>query len=148
MSAERPATEAETRPPRWAFLACAVLVGVAVLQIATALSTDLTAWKGGGFGMFATAETGGNRQIRAYAVFDAREQRLALPQGRLRRALLNYPTEERLGAYANALAARHEKRLPGLRAIRVEMWRAAFDPETRVYRIEPWHEYLLELSPE
>jgi hypothetical protein len=149
MPSDRQAVDAGERPPLWAFLPCAVLVGVGLLQIVTALRTDLTPWKGGGFGMFATSDTGANRQVRAYAVFDDGERRLSLPRGRdpLRRVMLNHPTEQRVGAYASALAGRLERRRPDLRAVRVELWRASFDPKTGVYRSEPWHEYRLDLQP-
>jgi hypothetical protein len=149
MPSDRQAAGTGERPPLWAFLPCAVLVAVAVLQVVTALRTDLTAWKGGGFGMFATNDTGANRQVRAYAVFDDGERRLVLPRGRdpLRRVMLNYPTERRVGAYAGVLAARLERRRSDLRAVRVELWRASFDPATGVYRSELWHEYRLDLQP-
>jgi hypothetical protein len=98
--------------------------------------------------MFSTSDTGGNRQVRAYALTDDGERRLSLPQrDPLRRVMLNHPTEQRVGAYANALAARLERRRSDLRAIRIELWRASYDPATRVYRSEPWHEYVLELRP-
>ncbi|HUP25817.1 MAG TPA: hypothetical protein VNB06_23110 [Thermoanaerobaculia bacterium] len=147
MKSDPPLVDSSERPPRWAFLACGVLVGVAVLQIVIAFTTELTPWKGGGFGMFATSDTGGNRQVRAYEVFDDGERRLSLPRrDPLRRVMLNHPTEQRIGAYANALAARLERRRSGLQAVRVELWRASFDPATGSYRSEPWHEYLLELQ--
>ena len=137
----------EARPPLWAFLPCAVLVAVAVVQIATALTKDLTPWKGGGFGMFSTADTGMHRQVRAYAVFDDGERLLSLRGRDLRkRAMLNYPTEERVGAYANWVAVQMERRRPPPRAIRLELWRSAFHPEPPSYRGELWHEYLLELQ--
>lgn len=41
----------------------ALLAAVALLQIALVYTSDLTAWKGGGFGMFATLDYGTNRRF-------------------------------------------------------------------------------------
>lgn len=43
----------------------ALLAAVALLQIALVYTADLTAWKGGGFGMFSTLDYGTNRRFYA-----------------------------------------------------------------------------------
>ena len=47
-----------------------LLLVVALTQIVRAYSLDQSPWKGGGFGMFATVDSPGNREIRAYLVSD------------------------------------------------------------------------------
>lgn len=54
-----------------ALLVPAVLAIVAVHQITTAQTEDLTPWKGGGFGMFATADHPDTRALRTYLVTDS-----------------------------------------------------------------------------
>ena len=44
-------------------LAPALLVAVASTQIALSRTFDLTAWKGGGFGMFSTLDHAGYRVV-------------------------------------------------------------------------------------
>lgn len=50
-----------------------VLVLVAVYQIGTALLAEQTPWKGGGFGMFATADHVDTRALRVQFVVEGRE---------------------------------------------------------------------------
>lgn len=55
------------RMPRLlAFLPIATLCAIAALQIYRVHAEDLTPWKGGGFGMFATTESHATRFVRAY----------------------------------------------------------------------------------
>lgn len=48
----------------------AVLIGIALNQIVLAKTQDLTSWKGGGFGMFASVDSPSTRIIRGYFVID------------------------------------------------------------------------------
>jgi hypothetical protein len=52
---------------RW-LVAPTLLVAIALQQIVLVHTTHLTPWKGGGFGMFSTDQTGGNRVVRVYLV--------------------------------------------------------------------------------
>ncbi|MDG2390966.1 MAG: hypothetical protein P8M30_16790, partial [Planctomycetaceae bacterium] len=45
-----------------------LLVVVALTQIVRAYTVDQSPWKGGGFGMFASVDSPGNRERRAYLV--------------------------------------------------------------------------------
>ena len=45
-----------------------LLVIVALTQIVRAYTIDQSPWKGGGFGMFASVDSPGNRELRAYLV--------------------------------------------------------------------------------
>lgn len=60
-------------------LAPALLVVVATQQIALASWLCLNPWKGGGFGMFATNDRGGLRDVRAFALTLQAEEPLRIP---------------------------------------------------------------------
>ena len=109
----------------------AVLVALACAQIALAFGADLSPWKGGGFGMFATNDHGGFRHVRVYAVRADGEERLELPaeveRAELRAAWL--PSDGMLRRLADALA--RAGAAPDARALRVEVWRAEFDAGLR-----------------
>lgn len=45
-----------------------LLLVVAIVQVVRANTIDQSPWKGGGFGMFASVDSPGNREIRAYLV--------------------------------------------------------------------------------
>ena len=53
-----------------AALVPAVLLFVALHQVVLATTADLTPWKGGGFGMFATADRLDTRVVRSYLAVD------------------------------------------------------------------------------
>ena len=53
---------------RWLwFLPSALLILVAVNQVWLAYSEDLSPWKGGGFGMFASTDTSGARHLHPWS---------------------------------------------------------------------------------
>ena len=93
-----------------------VLVIVASWQVATALTDDLTPWKGGGFGMFATADHLDTRVLRSYlasagAVTPVEHEatiEMALQHGEQGRfsSLRAHPTSRHATAWANLLADR------------------------------------------
>jgi hypothetical protein len=103
----------------------ALLVGLAVAQVALAFGAGLSPWKGGGFGMFATNDHGAFRSVRVYAIRAGEESRLDVPP-ELRRAelrLRELPTGGALRGFAAAMAAAAD----GAPAVRVEVWLTEFD---------------------
>jgi hypothetical protein len=58
------------RPSRAAYVVPAVLVVVALTQAVLTQTLDLTPWKGGGMGMFASVDRGDHRAVRAFLVTD------------------------------------------------------------------------------
>jgi hypothetical protein len=104
-----------------ALLACA--------QIGLAFGADLSPWKGGGFGMFATNDHGSFRSVRVFAVGPGSEQRMAVPSDRLQDLfrVRELPNDSALRAFAGSLAGA----APDAAAIRVEVWRARFDADLR-----------------
>jgi hypothetical protein len=111
--------------PRIAWLAPALLVALAHAQIALAHTLQLSPWKGGGFGMFSTTDHFGFRSVRVIAEEAGVEWPVATPPelDRLRRRARELPTRATL----RGLAARAAPAAEGATAIRVEVWRIAFD---------------------
>lgn len=88
---------------------------------------ELNPWLGGGFGMFSTADA---RELRAWRVSAAGEERVAIP-AELADAAARceaLPTESRLRALASAFAAAPEH---AGSALRVEVWRTRFGADMR-----------------
>jgi len=104
-----------------------LLLLLALAQIGGFAAFDLSPWKGGGFGMFATTDHGGFRSVRVIEQTAAGERRVPVPDEleRLQRHVREVPREANLRRLAAALRARE----PGLGALRVEVWRAEFDPD-------------------
>jgi hypothetical protein len=111
-----------------------LLVSVALLQIALAHTAGLSAWKGGGFGMFSTTDRAEGRYLRVFVRAPGRHEELRLaPELRdpaTRAAVL--PTPARLERFARDVG-RHERRAGRpASTVRVEVWRAEFDAETLI----------------
>jgi hypothetical protein len=107
----------------------ALLVALALAQIGLSYGAQLSPWKGGGFGMFATNDHGAFRSVRVYALGAAGEVRVEVPP-ELRRAELRVrelPSEGGLRALAEALASE----APGASALRAEVWRVELDRTLR-----------------
>lgn len=86
------------------WLAPGLLVFVACIQLALVRAHDLTAWKGGGFGMFSTTDAPPARALRLVVLTDEGEAVVAFPNLRVRKErVLNMPNEallEELAAQA------------------------------------------------
>lgn len=75
------------------FLAPGLLVLVACVQMALVRTHDLTAWKGGGFGMFSTFDAPTSRALRLVLLTEEGEAVVAFPNLRVRKErLLNMPS--------------------------------------------------------
>jgi hypothetical protein len=117
-------------PVRWLrYLAPALLVAVAGLQLWAVRATDLSPWLGGGFGMFSTTDSWGRRHLHAWAVSPGVRRELAVPPagGPLARAALAQPTAARLRRLAAFLSAGVDA---DVEAVEVQVWAPRFDPET------------------
>ncbi len=107
-----------------AWLAPALLLALALAQLALAFGAQLSPWKGGGFGMFATNDHGAFRMVRAFSLAGGGEARVPIPDelDRVRRHARELPREANLLALARALRERD----PALGRLRVEVWRTEF----------------------
>lgn len=120
-----------------------LLVAVAALQIHLAHAHRLSPWKGGGFGMFATVDVAGLRYIRAYLLTQEGEVPIRVRRdgarirgpARLASIAATMPTAARLDALADALLRDRQYADPesiDFSAVRVEVWRIAFDARERL----------------
>jgi hypothetical protein len=89
-----------------AVVAPALLCAVALIQIVVARTTRLTAWKGGGFGMFSTVDSPSARFIRIELTTDHGAVRVSVPSELQRDAarLREAPNEAGLHAFAASVA--------------------------------------------
>jgi hypothetical protein len=107
----------DRRSALWAAVAPLVLVAVAGRHVQLRASSDLTAWKGGGFGMFSTVDSPGTRLVRVEVTSEWGRLSVAMPAdlkdlaGEVRAA----PSPARMSALAQALAGELwvAPRLPG-----------------------------------
>jgi len=122
------------RAERRALVAPALLLALALAQIAGWLGFGLSPWKGGGFGMFATNDHGGFRSVRVLELRGAMERPVVLPAelDRIRRHARELPREANLRRLADAVRAR----APSLGPLRVEVWRTEFDPDDLAPHLE------------
>lgn len=103
-----------------------LLLALCLLQLVLVREAGLSPWKGGGFGMFSTLDNSNFRTVRVIAVEGGRDVPVTLPPGteRLRRAIRILP----LHRWLAELAADALRAAPDAQAVRIEVWRIAFDP--------------------
>ena len=117
---------------RLRLLPCAILIGVALHQIVLSQATGLSAWSGGGFGMFSTTDAGGARHLHAFLIRPGVVREVQPPrslEGLVRRSLA-HPTDARLRALARELARVPTPDHGPATGVRVQVWTPRFDPET------------------
>ena len=120
-------------------LPVAVLVAVALHQLGATAYGDLTPWLGGGFGMFATLDTPGNRVLSAHVLEPDFRREIVIPQslsdaaGRARA----FPTRRRLTDLAGRLAADPRYNRDTVEAVVLTVWRIRPEPEpVRTVRVD------------
>jgi hypothetical protein len=109
-----------------------LLTIVAIGQIVLAHTTDLSPWKGGGFGMFATIDGTATRHVRLFVRAPDRSEELAI-QPSFERAAAKaelFPSYQSLKRLADAVAARERRYRRAAAEIRVQVWRSTFDAES------------------
>jgi hypothetical protein len=108
-----------------------LLCAVALHQLHLAGAHAISPWKGGGFGMFSTTDTGPQRELRVFLVSHSGARAVALPESlddiASRAAVL--PTPTRLRELARRVGEDMGGLLPDLASVRVELWRTRFDSE-------------------
>ncbi len=109
-----------------AWVAPALLVVLALAQIGGWLAFDLSPWKGGGFGMFASNDHGAFRQVVVFEHGEDGTRRVSLPSelDRLRRHVREVPRESNLRRLGTAV----RREVPGLGPLRIEVFRTEFAP--------------------
>jgi len=94
----------------WIYFTPLLLITIALFQIYTARMHGLTPWKGGGFGMFSTVDSGGARFLRIYVTNESGEViPVSLPNTqayvRLQSRLRRLPQQKQMARLASQLAA-------------------------------------------
>ena len=115
-----------------------ILLLVALHQLWLARTADLSAWSGGGFGMFSTTDAGAIRHLHAFAIRPGlvREVRAPSSLDTSVRRVLTLPSETHLRALARALAGLPAPEFGPPAAVRIQVWRTRFDPDTLAPRSE------------
>lgn len=97
-------------PKQWSlfipFIAPLILCIVALNQFVQTRWSDLSPWKGGGFGMFSTVESPASRIVRIHLSHEGVNIPVKIPRrfSRLESALKTNPSAENVSRLANALA--------------------------------------------
>lgn len=113
---------------RW--LPSAVLVAVALHQIALTRTTGLSPWSGGGFGMFASADSGSARHLHVFVHRPGLRRELDPPPSlaeEVQRAL-TLPSDANLTRIARALAEVPTSDHGPATSVEVQVWHTRFDP--------------------
>jgi hypothetical protein len=106
-----------------------LLAVVALLQIALAQTADLTAWKGGGFGMFSTLDHGAYRGVDIVVDAPDRSESLEIPPSlevAAARAAA-FPVDWLMRDLAEGVVARERRYERAVSRVTVTAWRAEFD---------------------
>ena len=109
-----------------------ILLIVGCVQIGLTRTTDLSPWKGGGFGMFSTTDDGGRREVRAFVTAPERSEELALPaslEDLARRAAVQ-PGDRQLVRLARGIVERERRHGRPVETVRLECWRVTYAPGT------------------
>src|SRR5262245_53448819 len=105
-----------------------LLVVVAVVQIVLARTGDLTPWKGGGFGMFATLDHGAYRNVDILVDAPDRSEGMEIPESLETAAsrVAAYPADWLLRALAEGVAAREKRHQRPVSRVTLTVWRTDF----------------------
>jgi hypothetical protein len=109
----------------------ALLVVVAITQVVLAKTADLSPWKGGGFGMFATTDGTASRYVRLFVDAPERSEELSVAASldfAAARAEL-FPSDYFLTRLGEAAGARELRNGRDAVTVRVEVWRIEFSDE-------------------
>ena len=109
-----------------------LLIAVAAVQIVLARTVDLTAWKGGGFGMFSTLDHGAYRRVDIVVDAPDRSEALEIPESlevsAARAALC--PAEWLLRRLAEGVVARERRNARPVSRVTLKVWRTEFNRAT------------------
>ena len=111
-----------------------LLLVVASAQMLLARTSDLSPWKGGGFGMFASVDGSPFRWARIYVFAAERSEEIAIPPSLDDQAqrVATWPHRRALEALARSVIARERRRQQPVETVRVEIWRADVSPDLDV----------------
>lgn len=119
--------DADWRP----LIPAALLVVVAITQVVLAKTADLSPWKGGGFGMFATTDGTAARYVRLFVDAPDRSEELNVADSldfAAARAEL-FPSDRFMTRLGEAAGARELRNGRDAATVRVEVWRIEFSDD-------------------
>jgi hypothetical protein len=107
----------------------ALLCLIASAQMFLARAGDLSPWKGGGFGMFATLDHGAFRRLEVVAEGPDRSEELEIPPSldALAARAATYPAHWLLRRLATQVAARERRHGRPITRVRIVVWNTTFD---------------------
>lgn len=113
---------------RRALLPAALLVVVAVAQVTLVHTSHLSAWKGGGFGMFSTLDAAPFRRVRLFVEAPERAEEIVIPPSLVDLATrtATLPTDTWMRRLARAAAEREHRQGRQATRVRVEVSRQQF----------------------
>jgi hypothetical protein len=128
------------------WLPAILLIVVAVVQVVLSKTANLSPWKGGGFGMFATTDGTAFRHIRIFVEAPERSEELGIAASQddaAARAQL-FPSNAMLTRLARAVVAREKRYERPVNTVRLEVWRTEFnhgslDAKDRLLRTFTFH---------
>lgn len=125
--------ESSVLSPDWrVWLPAVLLIVVAIVQVVLAKTAALGPWKGGGFGMFATTDGSQFRHVRIFVEAPDRSEELEIAPSQefaAARAQL-FPSDSMMTTLARAVIAREQRYGRPVHAVRLEVWRTEFNPES------------------
>lgn len=116
-----------------------LLVAVALHQLSAVIYGDLTPWLGGGFGMFTTLDTPGNRVVSVHLLEPGIRREVSIPEALndVSERTLAFPTKRRLTDLAERLAVTSRHSRPAIEGVELTVWRVRPEPEPiRTVRVE------------
>ena len=107
-------------------LPAVLLLTVASTQMILARTGDLSPWKGGGFGMFASVDGLPFRWVRVFVSAPRRSEEIAIPPSLEEEAqrVVTWPYRGAIERLARATVKRERRYGRPVDAVRVEIWRA------------------------
>ena len=114
------------------FVPVILLIAVAMGQIVLVRAFDLTPWKGGGFGMFATLDHAAFRRVDIVVDAPDRSEALEVPPSLelIEARAASFPAPWLLTKLAEGVAARERRNGRTVARVTLTVWRTAFDRVT------------------
>lgn len=132
------------------YVPAALLAAVSVVQIVLAATLHLSAWKGGGFGMFSTLDHGGFRGVDVVVDAPGRSEQVEIAaslQTEAARAVA-FPVDWLLRDLAAGIAAREQRHERPVSRVTLSVWRADFDRATLHGAEQPMRTFIYEVPRE
>jgi len=127
--------------PYLALLPVTLLVLVALHQVYLAHTVHLSAWKGGGFGMFSTTDGGPVRHLRIFLMGLPSRQEVQPPRSLedLADRAKELPSDTFLSNLSRGIVEYYSSEFEGIQAVHIQVWRTVFasqdlEPEHRMIR--------------